>query len=105
VTGLKAYTDGVAQAADGASSLSAGASKLNLGATALQLIGTGNLKTQILGAEQAAAEKLLPYLEGTVPEAMRIWETIAQNAGKDGYDLRPEGMKTVTAYIIRTDLQ
>ena len=105
VTGLKAYTDGVAQAADGASSLSAGASKLNLGATALQLIGTGNLKTQILGAEQAAAEKLLPLLEGTVPEAMRIWETIAQNAGKDGYDLRPEGMKTVTAYIIRTDLQ
>ena len=105
VTGLKAYTDGVAQAADGASSLSAGAAKLNLGATALQLIGTGNLKTQILGAEQAAAEKLLPYLKGTVPEAMRIWETIAQNAGKDGYDLRPEGMKTVTAYIIRTDLQ
>ena len=55
--------------------------------------------------EQAAAEKLLPYLEGTVPDAMRIWEKIAQNAGKDGYDLRPEGMKTVTAYIIRTDLQ
>jgi len=105
VTGLQAYTDGVAQAADGASSLAAGAAKMNLGATALQLIGTGNLKTQILGAEQAAAEKLLPYLEGTVPEAMRIWETIAQNAGKDGYDLRPEGMKTVTAYIIRTDLQ
>ena len=105
VTGLKAYTDGVAQAAEGSSSLAAGAAKLNLGATALQLIGTGNLKTQILGAEQAAAEKLLPYLEGTVPDAMRIWEKIAQNAGKDGYDLRPEGMKTVTAYIIRTDLQ
>ena len=46
----------VAQAAEGSSSLAAGAAKLNLGATALQLIGTGNLKTQILGAEQVEPE-------------------------------------------------
>lgn len=105
VTGLKEYTDGVAQAAEGSTTLAAGAAKLNLGAAALQMIGTGNLKTQILGAEKTMAEKLLPYLEGDAQEALAAYEKARDRAGNDGYDLRPDGMKTITVYIIRTDLQ
>ena len=51
------------------------------------------------------AEKLLPYVTDDLPKALRIYEETRDNAQNSGYDLRPENMKTVTVYIIRTDLQ
>jgi hypothetical protein len=46
---------------------------------------------------------LLPYVENDLADALRIFEKTRDAAGQGGYDLRPEGMKTVTVYIIRTD--
>lgn len=132
VTGLQAYTAGTAQAAAGASqlhsgltqlntgaaSLSAGASTLSTGASTLadgasQLsTGAGTLKDgmqtmkdTIMGAEKEAAEKLLPYVENELADALRIYEETRDSTRNSGYDLRPENMKTVTVYVIRTDLQ
>lgn len=132
VTGLQAYTAGTAQAAAGASqlhsgltqlntgaaSLSAGASTLSTGASTLadgasQLsTGAGTLKDgmqtmkdTIMGAEKEAAEKLLPYVENELADALRIYEETRDSTRNSGYDLRPEDMKTVTVYVIRTDLQ
>ena len=103
--GVEAYTDGVAKAAEGSAELASGAAKLSLGATALQLVGTANLKSQLLGAEQSAAEKLLPLFRDTLPEVLKAWDALRENAGSDGYDLRPEGMETTTVYIVRSDLR
>ena len=96
---------GIGELADGASTLSSGASKLYLGALALQAVGTRNLKDQILNAEKEAASALLPYLETGMAEALRLYDEAGSNPDAGGYDLRPEGMKTLTVYIIRTDLQ
>ena len=38
-------------------------------------------------------------------ECLKLYEQTRDSARDCGYDLRPEGMKTVTAFIIRTDLQ
>ena len=103
VTGLKDYTDGVAQASDAAVTLSAGATLVSTGADTLHTTGTTVMKNTILDAEKTAAEKLLPYVEGDLTDALRIFEKTRDTAGQGGYDLRPEGMKTVTVYIIRTD--
>ena len=132
VTGLQAYTAGTAQAASGASqlhtgltqlntgaaSLSAGASTLSTGASTLsdgasQLsTGAGSLKDgmqtmkdTIVGAEKEAANKLLPYVENELADALRIFEETRDSVKNSGYDLRPEGMNAITVYIIRTDLQ
>ena len=56
-------------------------------------------------AEKEAAEKLLPYVTDDLPKALRIYEETRDSAQNSGYDLLPENMKTVTVYIIRTDLQ
>lgn len=105
VTGLRSYTDGVAKAASGTAGLSFSAGALQLTAGALQSSGTAELKKQILGAEKSIAEKLLPYAETALSDAMRVYSETAERLPLMGYDLRPEGMKTVTVYIIRTDLQ
>lgn len=132
VTGLQAYTAGTAQAAAGASqlhsgltqlntgaaSLSAGASTLSTGASTLadgasQLsTGAGTLKDgmqtmkdTIVGVEKEAANKLLPYVENELADALRIFEETRDSVVNSGYDLRPEGMHAITVYIIRTDLQ
>ena len=132
VTGLQAYTAGTAQAAAGASqlhtgltqlntgaaSLSAGASTLSTGASTLadgasQLsTGAGTLKDgmqtmkdTIVGVEKEAANKLLPYVENELADALRIYEETRDSVRNSGYDLHPDGMKTVTVYVIRTDLQ
>ena len=73
------------------------------GADTLHTTGTTVMKNTILDAEKTAAEKLLPYVEGDLTDALRIFEKTRDTAGQGGYDLRPEGMKTVTVYIIRTD--
>ena len=132
VTGLQAYTAGTAQAAAGASqlhtgltqlntgaaSLSAGASTLSTGASTLSdgasQLSTGAdalkdgmqaMKDTIAGAEKETANKLLPYVENELPEALRIFEETRDSVKNSGYDLRPEGMNAITVYIIRTDLQ
>ena len=132
VKGLEAYTAGTAQAAAGASqlhtgltqlstgaaSLSTGASTLSTGASTLadgasQLsTGAGTLKDgmqtmkdTIVGAEKEAANKLLPYVENELADALRIFEETRDSVPNSGYDLRPEGMNAITVYIIRTDLK
>ncbi len=97
VQGVHDYTGGVDRAAAGAKELAAGAAQL-------QDEGTHKLRTEILGAEKQAALVLLPLLEGKLNAAVRVFEETGAQVKSSGYDLRPEGMKTVTAYIIRTDL-
>ena len=127
--GLKAYTDGVAGAAEGASRLNTGmatlkegadalaagtatladgagqladgAAALKTGAVKLQTTGTGTLKNTVSTLEKNAAETLLGY----VAKAESLMALAERGEDRTGYDLRPEGMKTLTAYIIRTDLQ
>ena len=132
VTGLQAYTAGTAQAAAGASQLHSGLTQLNTGAASLSAgastVSTGastladgasqlstgagtlkdgmqTMKDTIMGAEKEAAEKLLPYVENELADALRIYEETRDSTRNSGYDLRPEDMKTVTVYVIRTDLQ
>ncbi len=131
VTGLKAYTDGAAQASAGAATLHTGLTQLREGATALSegaaklsdgaaaaddgasqvssgadalKNGTKTLKETITIAEKAAAGKLLPYAENELADALRIYEETRDSVRDCGYDLRPEGMKADTVYVIRTDL-
>lgn len=132
VTGLQAYTSGAAQAAAGASQLHTGLTQLNTGAASLSdgaatlssgasaladgasQLSTGadtlkdgmqTMRDTVVGAEKEAAEKLLAYVENDMADAVRIYEKTRDSARNSGYDLRPEGMKTVTVYVIRTDLQ
>ena len=132
VTGLQAYTAGTAQAAEGAAQLHAGLTQLSAGAASLSdgaatlsagasaladgaaQLSTGagalkdgmqTMKDTIAGAEKEAARQLLPYVENELADALRIYEETRESVKNSGYDLRPEGMKAITAYIIRTDLQ
>ncbi len=112
VAGVKAYTDGVAQAAAGSDQLCAGmtqlkdgAAQLKTGAETLQSAGTQTLKDTLTNAEKSAAGKLLPLVETVLPNALSLYESTRDNARNGGYDLRPDGMKVMTVYIIRTDLQ
>ena len=97
VQGVHAYTSGVDQAASGAKELAAGAA-------ALHDEGTDTLRTAILGEEKQAADALLPLLQDQLATAVRVFEETGARVQNCGYDLRPEGMKTVTLYVIRTDL-
>ena len=132
VTGLQAYTAGTAQAAAGASQLHAGLTQLNAGAASLSAgastlstgastladgasqLSTGagalkdgmqTMKDTIVGVEKEASNKLLPYVENELADALRIYEETRDSVRNSGYDLHPDGMKTVTVYVIRTDLQ
>lgn len=111
VTGLKEYTAGVAQAADGASRLNAGAAQLKdgaellaQGADSLYTDGTQVLKASILKAEAELAQKLLPATTLVLPEALREYEQTLDLMQNAHYDLAPEGIRTTTLYLIRTDL-
>ena len=112
VNGLKAYTDGTAQAAEGAGKLNAGlvqlkdgAAQLAQGADNLYTNGTQLLKQSILDAEADLARSLLPYAEDTLPDALRIFEETRDAAQSSHYDLIPEGIQATTLYLIRTDLK
>ncbi len=105
VTSLKDYTDGVAQASDGAANLSAGAMLVSAGASALQEAGTQTLKDSILSAEKSAAEKILPFAEKDLTDALNAWKAVKNHLSDTGYDLKPEDMDEETVYIIRTDLK
>ena len=110
-TGLKEYTDGVAQAADGAAKLNAGAAELKDGAALLAqgadnlyTNGTQILKASILKAEAELAQKLLPISTLVLPEALKEYEQTRELTQNTHYDLVPEGIRTTTLYLIRTDL-
>ena len=111
VNGVKAYTDGAAQAADGASKLNAGAAQLRDGAALLaqgadnlRANGTQLLKESVLKAEAELAQELLPATTFVLPEAVREYEQIRDLTQNAHYDLAPEGIRTTTLYLIRTDL-
>ena len=111
VSGLKQYTDGVAQAADGASKLDAGAAQLKEGAAllaqgadSLYTNGTQVLKESILKAEAELAQKLLPDITSVLPEALDEYEQALALTQNTHYDLAPDGIRTTTLYLIRTDL-
>ena len=103
--GISALRDGTVLLVDGADKLYDGSVELADGASDLQKEGTQKLMNQILDAEKEAAEKLLPYLEDDLENALRIFEETRDNTADAGYDLRTEGVDTTTAYIIRTDLK
>ena len=105
VTGLKDYTDGVAQASDAAVTLSAGATLVSTSASTLQETGTKTLKDSILTAEKSAAVNLLPLVEKNLTGVLNAWKTTKDHLTDTGYDLKPEGMDEETVYIIRTDLK
>ena len=102
-TGAAQLAEGASTLATGADTLATGAADLSTGADTLHTTGTTVMKNTILDAEKNSAEKLLPYVENDLADALRIFEKTRDAAGQGGYDLRPEGMKTVTVYIIRTD--
>ena len=104
-TGAATLATGAASLSEGADSLYDGTVELKDGAAALHTDGTQKFKDTLIDAEKEAAEKLLPYVTDDLPKALRIYEETRDNAQNSGYDLRPENMKTVTVYIIRTDLQ
>lgn len=104
-TGAAALSTGAASLSEGADSLYDGTVELKDGAAALHMDGTQKFKDTLTDAEKEVAEKLLPYVTDDLPKALRIYEETRDNAQNSGYDLRPENMKTVTVYIIRTDLQ
>ena len=95
---------GASSLSTGTSTLADGASQLSNGAGALK-DGMYTMKDTIVGTEKNAAEKLLSFVENELADALRIFEETRDNVKNSGYDLRPEGMKAVTVYIIRTDLQ
>lgn len=95
---------GASTLSTGASTLADGASQLSTGAGALK-DGMQTMKDTIVGVEKEAANKLLPYVENELADALRIYEETRDSVRNSGYDLRPDGMKTVTVYVIRTDLQ
>ena len=111
VNGVKAYTDGTSQAAEGASKLNAGAAQLKdgaallaQGADGLYTNGTKVLKESILKAEADLAQKLIPISMLVLPEALKEYEQIRELTQNTHYDLAPEGIRTTTLYLIRTDL-
>ena len=104
-TGAAALSTGAASLSEGADSLYDGTVEFKDGAAALHTDGTQKFKDTLTDAEKEAAEKLLPYVTDDLPKALRIYEETRDSAQNSGYDLLPENMKTVTVYIIRTDLQ
>ena len=86
-------------------SISAGAMLVSAGASALQEAGTQTLKDSILSAEKSAAEKILPFAEKDLTDALNAWKAVKNHLSDTGYDLKPEDVDEETVYIIRTDLK
>ncbi|MBQ8160393.1 MAG: hypothetical protein IJ083_06530 [Clostridia bacterium] len=103
--GVSTLSSGAAELDDGAQALCDGAVQLKDGAETLRQDGTQQLKDTLLQAQKDIAGQLLPYVTDDLPEVLRIYEETRDSAKLSGYDLRPEGMKAVTVYIIRTDLK
>ena len=111
-TGLTSLNTGAAQLSQGAATLSAGAVSLNEGAATLQTgvktlqeTGTQKIRDTILTVEKTAAGWMLPYVQNDLTKALSLYDELHGSVENAGYDLRPEGMRTVTLYVIRTDLR
>ena len=95
VNGLKAYTDGVAQAGNGASQLYDGANTLSGGMTD----GLAELKAKL-------TKEGLDLLSGDVQKALDLFDNLeSQMANVPSFDLVADGMAHDMLLIIRTDLQ
>ena len=119
VDDLKAYTDGVAEAArsadalnNAAAALTGDADALHTGVSALrkdadniQKDGTAKVKSTVDFSTKQLASLALPYVQKDISRVLDLYEQTRNLAQNGGYDLRPEGMQAVTVYIIRTDLQ
>ena len=119
VNDLKAYTEGTAQAAQSAGALNAAMTALTGGADALhnsasalrkdaaklQKNGTAKVKSTVDTSAKQLASLALPYVQNDFARVLDLYEQTRDQAQSGGYDLRPEGMRAVTVYIIRTDLQ
>ena len=102
--GAKTLSDGAAALSDGLIQLSDGAKELSDGSDSLYTEGTSVLYDSIKNVEKEAAQKLLTYINEDAKTILSLFENTVDSAGNGGYDLRDDSMKTVTAYIIRTDL-
>lgn len=116
---LKAYTSGVDQATQSADDLNTAvtaltgdadalhnsASALRKGAAKLQKDGTAKVKSSVDTSVKQLASLALPYVQNDFAHVLDLYDQTRDQAQNGGYDLRPDGMKTVTIYIIRTDLQ
>ena len=101
---LNGSADGAEKLNAGMAELKNGASLLAQGADTLYTNGTQQLKKSILDAEAELARTLLPYAQDTLPEVLRVFETTRDTTQNAHYDLAPEGIRTTTLYLIRTDL-
>ena len=95
---------GAASLAEGSAALADGAAQLKDGAALLQSEGTAKLQDTLLNAEKSAAGKLLACAQNNLADMLRVYEQTRESAQNAGYDLCGEGMKDVTVYVIRTDL-
>lgn len=102
--GAAQLNDGAASLAEGSAALADGAAQLKDGAALLQSEGTAKLQETLLNAEKSAAGKLLAYAQNDLADVLRVYEQTRESAQNAGYDLCGEGMKDVTVYVIRTDL-
>ncbi len=119
VDDLKTYTESAAQAAESAEAMSASMTALILDADALQKNaaslqtdaaklqknGTSKVKSTVDTSAKQLASLALPYVQQDLARALDLYDQTRNQAQNSGYDLRPEGMRAVTVYIIRTDLQ
>ncbi len=107
--GIDRYTAGVEEVKMGAASLTKGLRTLKTGAEKLAegsgdlAEGVSTLHTSLTDAQKQAAETLLSYLDSSTGQAVERAAEALENSDDCGYDLRPDNMKTVTTFIIRTD--
>ena len=95
----------VTGAADGAASLHTNAAAHQKDAEKLQKSGTAKVKSTIAATTKQLATLALPYVQNDLTHILDLYEQTRNQAQNGSYDLRPDGMQTVTVYIIRTDLQ
>ena len=103
--GVKTLKEGSAALSEGAGKLYDGSVQVQDGADTLRKDGTMNLKLRLTTTEKLAAGMLLPIVEKDLSNMLSLYEETRDHAAGTGYDLRPDGMQTITVYIIRTDLQ
>ena len=91
--------------ADGAAALRTSAAAHQKDAEKLQKSGTAKVKSTIAATTKQLATLALPYVQNDLTHILDLYEQTRNQAQNGSYDLRPDGMQTVTVYIIRTDLQ
>ena len=91
--------------ADGAAALRTSAAAHQKDAEKLQKSGTAKVKSTIAATTKQLATLALPYVQNDLTHILDLYEQTRNQVQNGSYDLRPDGMQTVTVYIIRTDLQ